>query len=90
MEHKPETIALADAILVAAGSGLRHYTPHSRERILNTAQVAIEQSRLQLLESIEAFLADHRNTYDGEPLSLEKCEALEKMRNAAEKARGQS
>jgi len=35
--------ALAEAILRAAGSGLRHYTPFSRAEILNVARAQIAQ-----------------------------------------------
>ena len=34
---------LAEAILRAAGSGLRHYTPRSREEIVAAAEKAIEE-----------------------------------------------
>lgn len=34
---------LADAILKAAGSGLRHYTDYNRERICAEAAKAIEE-----------------------------------------------
>ena len=36
---------LAEVILRAAGSGLRHYTPQSRERIIEAARQAIEGIR---------------------------------------------
>lgn len=42
-----------------------------------------------LLEACEAFIADHDNTYDGEPMSFALYEAIEGMRAAIAKARGQ-
>ncbi len=45
-----EAEALADAILRAAGSGLRHHTmPKTREAILSTAQEGLERARVDLL-----------------------------------------
>lgn len=41
----PEATGLAEEILVAAGSGLRHYTQYSRERILIAAQKAIDRMK---------------------------------------------
>ena len=37
--------ALAEAILHAAGSGLRHYTPRNREAIISAAQAQIDAIR---------------------------------------------
>lgn len=38
----PKAAALAEKILNAAGSGLRHYTEESRREILKAAQEAIK------------------------------------------------
>lgn len=43
----PET--LADAILQAAGSGLRHYTPHNQTRIVAAAEAQIAALRRETL-----------------------------------------
>jgi hypothetical protein len=37
--------ALAEAILHAAGSALRHYTPRNREAIISAAQAQIDAIR---------------------------------------------
>jgi hypothetical protein len=36
---------LCDAILRAAGSGLKHYTPYTRAKIIEAAREAIKASR---------------------------------------------
>lgn len=38
MIEREEAAKLADIILTASGSGLRHYTPQSRERIIEAAR----------------------------------------------------
>ena len=39
--------ALAEAILIAAGSGLRHYTPRNRAAIIAAAQAQIDAVRAE-------------------------------------------
>ena len=41
MTPTAEAELLADKILRAAGSGLRHYTPESRDRIISVTQIEI-------------------------------------------------
>ena len=53
-KHTPEAEALADAILKAAGSGLRHYSvAKTREAIFVTAQAGIDDVRAALLSDLE-------------------------------------
>ena len=54
---------LAEAILSAAGSGLRHYTVTSRQRIIATAERWIEDVRLNAI-------CDERKADGGIPVSL--------------------
>ena len=44
-DERIEAIELADKILQAAGSGLRHYMPSSKERIVDEAEKAIKALR---------------------------------------------
>lgn len=54
---KQEAEALADAILRAAGSGLRHYSmPKTREAILSAAQDGLNAARTGLLEALDYLL----------------------------------
>jgi hypothetical protein len=58
-KHTPEAQDLADAILKAAGSGLRHYTmAKTREAILAAAQRGIDEARSELLEALIAAVED--------------------------------
>lgn len=51
-KHTPEAETLADAILKAAGSGLRHYgMAGTRERIFAAAQQGISDARAELREA---------------------------------------
>lgn len=54
---------LAEAILSAAGSGLRHYTATSRQRIIDAAERWIEDARLNAI-------CDGRKNGGGIPVSL--------------------
>ena len=57
--HTSEAEALADAILKAAGSGLRHYSmAKTREAILTAAQEWLEAGRAKLLDAARCALAD--------------------------------
>lgn len=53
----PEAEALADAILKAAGSGLRHYSMAKiRVDILAAAQKGIDDARAEVLEALKTLL----------------------------------
>lgn len=43
-QHDPKAVALADAVLKAAGSGFQHYMPSYKERII---EAATKEMRLQ-------------------------------------------
>ena len=44
----------------------------------------------EMLEALEALVREFDDTYDGDPISMEKHEAIEKARNSIIKARGES
>jgi hypothetical protein len=57
-KHTPEAEALADAILRAAGSGLRYHIMHkSREAIFTAAQQGIDAARAELLVAAKGAIA---------------------------------
>jgi hypothetical protein len=54
---KQEAELLADSILRAAGSGLRHYSmPKTRDAILLAAQQGLDTARAGLLEALDYLL----------------------------------
>jgi len=56
-KHTPEAEALADAVLTAAGSGLRHYSmAKTRAAIIAAAQKGINDSQADLLEVLKDVL----------------------------------
>jgi hypothetical protein len=88
-KHTPEAEALADAILKAAGSGLRHYSlPKTREAIFAAAQQGIDAARAELLlvaaEAAEEFCTT-RGYEDMEAGCCKSCRA----RATIAKARGE-
>lgn len=85
-KHTPEAEILADAILKASGSALRHHAmAKSREDIFAAAQAGINAARADLLEALE-FYAKHcpQNSLDGP----EGIPTAFKARDAIAKAKG--
>ncbi|MBP3955456.1 hypothetical protein J8F10_09195 [Gemmata sp. G18] len=78
-KHAPEAKALADAVLTAAGSGLRHYsTAKMREAILVAAQQGIDAGRADLLEALKEVERHHieQNRVKGRDASRSKTLAI--------------
>lgn len=83
-QHTPEAIALADNILKAAGSGLKHYSMHSiREAIMNSAQKGIDDARAELLEALKASREMFYTLGDKDTQESKDCFALYEMCDAA-------
>jgi hypothetical protein len=50
-----DAVALADAILKAAGSGFQHYMPSSKERIIAVAESAINAAKAEAAHFLSYF-----------------------------------
>lgn len=57
-KHKPEAVALAVAVMEAAGTSPLHYMPATCTEILDAAQSQIDELRKPLLEACKTAL-DH-------------------------------
>lgn len=82
-KYKPEAAALADAVLKAAGSGLKHYTMEKiRDGIVSAAQKGIDESRAELLQAAELMLLAYPVARGG----TGQVEARDQLRAAVDKA----
>lgn len=45
---------IADSILQSAGSGLRHYVPHNRERIIRVTENVISLLKIKLRKELQS------------------------------------
>jgi hypothetical protein len=86
-QHKQEAEALADAVLKASGSALKHYSmQHTRQAIFNAAQAGIDKARAELLAEAEWAYDVLLNQCGLAP----DCEGMEALKSAIAKARGQA
>lgn len=84
-----EAEALADAVLKAAGSGLRHYSmAKTREAIIAAAQKGIDESRAELLETLTNLAEQADEDCPSSCRTRHFCDALEDAHNAIAKATG--
>lgn len=85
--HTPEAVALADAVLTATGSGLRHYSmAKTRDVILVAAQRGIDAGRAELLQALRTVV---EMEYDRDPESRNfDDERLEHFASLIAKAEG--
>lgn len=86
LQHTPEAEALADAILKASGSALKHYSMQkTRAEIFSAAQAGIDTAQTELLDALEIALdriiANNCDTDD-------EYQFTSKIREAIAKARG--
>lgn len=66
LQHTPEAEALADAILKASGSALKHYSMQkTRDEIFAAAQAGIDTAQTELLEALEVAEKEIRAWREG-------------------------
>jgi hypothetical protein len=79
--YTSESMKLAESVIAAAGSSLRHYMPSSRERIITACQKGIDDAHAELVDALEGMIAVYGKP-DG-PATIKARAALANARRPA-------